>query len=96
MFIAPRCSCSALELVILSYSCSHQKVCLHAATNFVAVLWRRPILKLFVIAGSTVYMTEVKVHEMPSDSWQVQHQDDYRHGNPITNKGTTLLGEFGC
>lgn len=39
-------------------------------------------------------MTEVKVHEMPSDSWQVQHQDDHRHGNPITTKGTTLLGEF--
>ena len=40
-------------------------------------------------------MTEVKVHEMPADSWQVQQLDDYRHGNPITNKGTTLLGEFG-
>ena len=45
-------------------------------------------------------MTEVKVHEMPTDSpWQVnlsvERGDDYRHGNPITNKGTTLLGEFG-
>ena len=44
--------------------------------------------------GSTVYMTEVKVHEIPSDSWQVQYQDDYRHGNPITNKGDTVLGEL--
>jgi hypothetical protein len=41
-------------------------------------------------------MTEVKVHEMPADSpWQVEHRDDCFHGNPITNKGTTLLGEFG-
>ena len=41
-----------------------------------------------------MYMTEVKVHEIPSDSWQVQYRDDYRHGNPITNKGATVLGEM--
>lgn len=49
---------------------------------------------IFVTAGSSVYMTEVKVHDMPTDSRQVQHGEDHYHGNPITNKGTTLLGEF--